>query len=498
MGRKICREQYIENLAIYAPEWELVGEYTNARTATEYRHKICGKIVKKTPYNLKAKPFSCSHCNAKRLALTQEEFLRRASKKKDYQVLGEYKNSGSKIRVKHLVCGHGYDQIASVFLHAKEGCPYCIGKTISKRTQMTHQDFLKKVSYRLGEYDVLSTYQGAHQPLTFRHKPCGTIFTTSADNFVRHSGCKVCKYSTGEGTLKQALRSIGIEVEQGNRSVLPFHREIDLLSHQHSIGIEYDGIRYHTVEHYLRDKNRQWTYAYASKYHLWKTEEAAKKGIRLIHVFENEWLEHPQIVLDKLKALFHFSMAERYYARKLNVREVSRQAAQEFLDQNHIQGHGSAPIAIGLYDNDHLLAVQTFSKTRDGDAYELSRYATKLNTQVVGGFSRCLKHFERRYGPSRLVSFADRRWTLPNRNVYLSNGFELASVVPPSYYYVDPKNGPKGVPIIHHKFKYRKAAIAKKHPEVYSPNKTERQMMQEAGYERVYDCGLLRYEKTYK
>lgn len=47
-----------------APEWELVGEYKNARTQTQFRHRPCGYIATYYPYNLFVHPDSCPSCNA--------------------------------------------------------------------------------------------------------------------------------------------------------------------------------------------------------------------------------------------------------------------------------------------------------------------------------------------------------------------------------------------------------------------------------------------------
>ena len=118
------------------------------------------------------------------------------------------------------------------------------------------------------------------------------------------------------------------------------------------------------------------------------------------------------------------------------------------------------------------------------------RYATLLGTQIVGGFSRCLKWFERNYSPKEVISFADLRWCDRDGNVYLANGFEPTGEVEKKYWYVKP-------PKRFHKSDFRKRKFKSQYPEIYSPDKTEAEMAKELGLQRIYDCGLIRYHKLY-
>ena len=88
-------------------------------------------------------------------------------------------------------------------------------------------------------------------------------------------------------------------------------------------------------------------------------------------------------------------------------------------------------------------------------------------------------------------SFADRRWTInETNNLYIQLGFEFDSYTPPSYTYYKPK--------VHryqrfHKFGFRKKILLKKHPEELTPEMTETEMVKKLGYDRIWDCGLIKY-----
>ena len=59
--------------------------------------------------------------------------------------------------------------------------------------------------------------------------------------------------------------------------------EIDIFIPSKNIAIEYDGLYWHS-------SNKFSGRTIEKKYHLNKTEQCLKKGIKLIHIFENEWI----------------------------------------------------------------------------------------------------------------------------------------------------------------------------------------------------------------
>ena len=66
-----------------------------------------------------------------------------------------------------------------------------------------------------------------------------------------------------------------------------------------------------------------------------KTELCEQQDIRLVHVFENEWLQKQDIVKSRIRDML--GMHDRtVYARKCEVREVSKQESREFQEKNHI------------------------------------------------------------------------------------------------------------------------------------------------------------------
>lgn len=117
--------------------------------------------------------------------------------------------------------------------------------------------------------------------------------------------------------------------------------------------------------------------------------------------------------------------------------------------------------------------------------YELARFATLSKSHVVGAASKLFKYFTRNYDWTNVYSYADRRWS--EGNMYYALGFELTRTNPMNYHYViDGKRK--------HRWAFRKDALREKYPNQYNSEKTEYENMLSMGYDRVWDCGTLKFE----
>lgn len=280
-------------------------------------------------------------------------------------------------------------------------------------------------------------------------------------------------------------------------------KEIDLYAPEFNVALEYDGVKWHSG---ITKGDRK---KYASK-HIDKTNLCEKHCIQLIHLFETEWLNSRDCVIDKLSAIFHRPM-ERYMARKCYTEVVesgtpdfrkSRDEIVAFLNRNHIQGAGSGGTCrVMLRDNktDELRAVCCFqnrhgrSRTTE-DEWDLCRYATSLGTSVIGGISKCISAFKEAHPEcTTLTSLADRRWTSTLRSAYSSSGFEWDGKAPvPDYFYVVGKG--TGIHLAN-KSQYQLKSIDEKFPDTYveGADNTEWARMERAGVPYIYDCGKLKY-----
>lgn len=187
--------------------------------------------------------------------------------------------------------------------------------------------------------------------------------------------------------------------------------------------------------------------------------------------------------LDKAKDLImqRSGICDRVYARKCKIKEVSASEAKSFLDKNHMQGFVGAKSYKGLYQEDELVQMMTFSMR--GGKYELSRLCTKRGKSVVGGASRLWKAFISEYNPEQVISYCDP--SLFTGQVYDKLGFVYkGQTAKPSYLYSSRKT-------------HLSRQQCQKHKLVklgFDPSKSERQIMLERGFHKVNLCRQDIYE----
>jgi hypothetical protein len=219
-----------------------------------------------------------------------------------------------------------------------------------------------------------------------------------------------------------------------------------------------------------------------------KTELCEAVGVHLIHIFDDEWIFDEFKVKHRLKSMM--GLGERIYARKCIIREIDHTIAKPFCNLYHTQGYGQSSIKLGLYHENELKAVMTFSKLsiakgskNKKDSWELNRYCSLCN--VIGGAGKLMMHFKRNYKWECILTFADRRWS--RGNLYYKLGFKFIMFTPINYWYWDKK---KRDIKRYHRFRFRKDQI--KH--LGNGNQTEWEIMQSIGWSRIWDCGNYKFE----
>jgi hypothetical protein len=248
-------------------------------------------------------------------------------------------------------------------------------------------------------------------------------------------------------------------------------QQIDFYFPAQKLGVELHGAYWHS-DALGRDK----------LYHADKLRMASDQGIRLIQVFEDEWLDHPEAVLATIRHQLGKNGTDRVFARKCSIQVIDYADAVAFYNQHHVFGSVRATVHLGLIHATKLVACMSFTQRMTG-VWELVRYATAET--VAGGASRLLKAFERNYQWTKIISFADLRWS--DGKLYRTLGFALEAKLPPDYAYVI---GNRRV----HKFNLRKSS--KRFAKYAEQGLSERQMAELEGIPRVYDAGKLRFVKT--
>jgi hypothetical protein len=294
----------------------------------------------------------------------------------------------------------------------------------------------------------------------------------------QQTGCPKCskRVSEPEKVIEAYLTSLGLKVETQSSSIIP-PKQVDLYLPDHNIAIEYNGLYWHSE---AAGKDNQ--------YHYNKWKACKDKGIQLIQIWEDDWKRNPELVKNMLAHKLGVSATGKTYARQTTVVELGKQQTREFLALNHIQGNVDGSLRYGLMYRDELVAVIVFKVEpgTNGKTLNLLRFAT--SRQVVGGFTKLLKHLEKTHPEiTEIVTFSDN--CVSDGGLYENTGFKAVKQLKPDYSYL--VSGER-----RHKFGYRLSSF-RNNPELkYEEGLSEKQLALLNGLTRIWDAGKTKWVKT--
>lgn len=344
----------------------------------------------------------------------------------------------------------------------------------------TYKNLVKKFEEYVEIITTLNEYI-IDNVLEFKCKKCEDIFQSKYISINRIPRCYNCYpifsgISNIEKEVVEFIRSIGINniIENSKKIISPL--ELDIYLPDYNLAIEFNGLYWHSEISGNTDKF----------YHIIKTKECNQKNIKLIHIFEDEWINKKEIV----KSILKENCKNGLYtinSRKCNIKEVNKEDSEKFLENNHIQGYIKSDINIGLYYNSELVSLMTF--LNKADKYELIRFCNKINTNIPGAASKLFKNFIKEYNPKDIITFSDisKFGININNSIYKKLGFNFVTTTSPNYWYIG-KNG-----IREYRYKYRKDIIKNKLL-IFDENLTEWENMQINNYDRIWDCGSLKFQ----
>lgn len=310
-----------------------------------------------------------------------------------------------------------------------------LSESQSKRWGKEKEQMVKNLFPEYG-YELLDDeYYNAHYYHNWRCLNCGYSFINLWNNIQSGKQCPNCEYTFGKPTSKMErelatfIKDLGFEVYENTKRTIP-PQELDLYIPEKRIAIELNGLYWHSDD--KKDK----------QYHLYKTKECENNNIKLIHIFEDEWMYKRNIVLNRIKQILNCQNSKRINARDCYIEEIDSKTKNNFLEEFHIQGRDASVIKLGAFYNDELVSVMTFShgsiskgSRSEENIWELNRFCSSYNYHIPGIASKLLEHFKRNYNWKKIFSYADRRWS--QGNLYKQLGFREIHKTKPNYWYVD-------------------------------------------------------------
>lgn len=363
-------------------------------------------------------------------------------------------------------------------IHGKEKAK----KLIQEKSQYFKSKFLPNLD-KLMEYLEVELidqeYLGAHIKHNWKCKKCGNIFSHIWNALQQGYLCPICyprkqPYSKGEKEIVEELKKFNLKIIENDRSII-YPKELDIFIPEKNVAIEFNGVYFHSE-----------SFNNNPKYHLEKTNLCKEKGIRLVHIFEDEWIYKREIVLERVKNILQISKATKLHARNCSIQEIDSSIKNQFLEQFHIQGQDNSTVKLGAFFQNNLVAVMTFSygnpakgSRQKENVWELNRFCSDYNYNIRGIAGKLLEYFKRNYQWKEIFSYADRRWS--NGSMYEQLGFKSDNKIRLNYWYVDPSTYKRI-----HRFALRKKVDEPKDiPEYVLRSKD--------GFSRIWDCGNIKY-----
>jgi hypothetical protein len=524
---------------------ELLEEYKGAKLKHKMKCLVCDHQWAATPVSKKQtfrknRVSGCPNCNDKRKVKRKNLYQQRniqVLKTRGIEILSNFTGlhtTITKLKFINHNCGHTFETYPGNVINRGTDCIICgkqkrmepltkWSKENSKRWRETASEWQKyKATVGALTRQTYKIYKKQINPLNLFRGKAGVEGAHHLDHVVPIRFCfendippKICADSSN-------LQMLGWRDNVGSRchikgnippNFLPYLNEqsvynhfVNLLHNQFPNSKKFEVIYGITTTLYDDFSNTAIVLIPISKpFANQKTANNAAKifeqhNIRYFMIFEDEINDNYNLIINKLNHYLNTNSSPRIHARKCIIKEIDKKLKGEFLNRFHIQGNDNSQLSYGAFYEDNLIGVMTFTKPRVALGYkskdrktydgiwELSRFVTDINYRIPGMASKLLKHFERSKNPQKIISYADRRWSIGN--LYHQLNFTLDIKNPPNYFYIM-DNQRK------HRWNYRKD-ILKNTLSTYNPNDTEYENMQNNGFWRVWDCGTYRFSKIYK
>ena len=226
---------------------EILGEYKGSKIKIKCKCKIDGYIWETTPNNL-LKGYGCPKCSGNIKNKTTEYFINELKEiNNNIEVLGEYKGSNKKIRVRCKIDGYEWETTPSVLLN-NHGCPKCSGKEKSNTERFKQE--MKEIN---NDIEILGEYVNRKTKIKCRCKIDGHEWEATPNNLLNGSGCPKCNTSKGEKRIAKYLDNRNIkyihdkgyfkDLKNSKNNIL----RPDFIIKDRKIWIEFDGKQHFEV-----------------------------------------------------------------------------------------------------------------------------------------------------------------------------------------------------------------------------------------------------------
>lgn len=275
-------DAYTKYQDIFDKEWDWNRNDVNpnlvGKTSMEIGYWKCPNHKDPYPLPIRQKLLmkrGCTYCSGKVLLQGFNDFLTvnptmaklwDFDKNENTPELSRYYTS-SKYHFKCNVCSGKFMRQSNRTLQ-KTNCPYCVGKKILKGNNdlaSNYPEIAMDWDYEKNDKTPEETFLRSNKSVHWKCHKCGKKWKNSVTNrTIRKDGCKKCN-STEKVSLKEKHLLSIIQEKEPNELIEEnvkyplsdknFKKEIDIYFPNHKIGIEFNGMYFHSCEATLNGKH---------------------------------------------------------------------------------------------------------------------------------------------------------------------------------------------------------------------------------------------------
>lgn len=214
ISNRKSEEQFRSELAIAQPNLIPNDTYVNGKTKYHCICKIHKCDVYKTPQKLLLRGQGCNLCSIEKnkyaVRYTHTTFCEKVKMlHPNINVVSEYKNIKSRVKVECIDCGYTWEPIAEFLIQeTKYVCPKCAGNAIK-----TPEEFRTEISISHPYLTLLSNYERSSKKIHVLCNKCRTDFWVAPNKLQQGQHCNCMVESHGENRIRTFLESNNIQYE---------------------------------------------------------------------------------------------------------------------------------------------------------------------------------------------------------------------------------------------------------------------------------------------
>lgn len=312
----------------------------------------------------------------------------------------------------------------------------------------------------------------------------------AAHNTLNRLGIDYSKFkSKGNSGIERKIEAFLIENHINYISKFRDGLELDFFLPDFNIGIECDGLYYHSYGTFSFGKDKKY---FKDKHYNKQKFFKEKHNINVLFLWENEI--NNQVKFDIWCSMLKYKILKngiKIFARNTEIKEINLTTKKEFLNEYHIQGNTVSKYSYGLYYKNDLVAIMTFAQSDKNPnfEFELKRFCVKKGYSIIGGASKLLKHFEKSIKPKSIITYLNKRWSFEN-NFYEKLGFRYSNFSMPAKFIID---GNK----VLNRLQFQKHKLINIVDFNFDESLTADQNIINNNYRLIWDCGNEVYIKEY-